>query len=293
MSHFAVLVIGDNPEEQLVPFNEDLDVPRYIKYTKQQLIEKGKKEIENYKKGTYAEYLEDPKKYLDNCSKEHGDYVSKEFPEKFKWTDDQIYKDEVKWYEKEDIGKDGEVYSEYNPNSKWDWYEIGGRWAGSLKLKAGVDKSKYPDLNFSHGWDKEESEKVAKTAVVDQAKFGDLDFSADKESYDESIRFWELYIDGETPKNDKEKKILGSVYYKKEYYTERYDSKEEYARLRSEFKTFAILKDGKWYEKGEMGWFGMDSSTAKESTKWDKSFFDTWIKDLPDDTLLTIVDCHI
>ena len=30
---------------------------------------------------------------------------------------------------------DGSHTSTYNPNSKWDWYEIGGRWLNSLLIK--------------------------------------------------------------------------------------------------------------------------------------------------------------
>ena len=37
----------------------------------------------------------------------------------------------------ENIQPDGSVYSEYNPNSKWDWYEVGGRWKNLLRLKNG------------------------------------------------------------------------------------------------------------------------------------------------------------
>ena len=49
MSHFAVLVIGDNIDEQLAKFDENLETPRYVKYTKEQLIAEKRKEIEDYK----------------------------------------------------------------------------------------------------------------------------------------------------------------------------------------------------------------------------------------------------
>ena len=40
-----------------------------------------------------------------------------------------------------------------------------------------------------------------------------------------------------------------------------------------------------------MGWFGM-TSNEKEQNDWNKEFYDM-IKSLPEDTLLTVVDCHI
>jgi hypothetical protein len=54
---------------------------------------------------------------------------------------------------------------------------------------------------------------------------------------------------------------------------------------------FAAVKDKHWYEKGEMGWWAMVSN-EKSDTDWNE-IFRGLIKDLPPDTLLTIVDCHI
>jgi len=43
----------------------------------------------------------------------------------------------------------GKRLSQYNPSSKWDWYELGGRWSGKLVLKesgAHVDSALYKDI---------------------------------------------------------------------------------------------------------------------------------------------------
>ena len=60
---------------------------------------------------------------------------------------------------------------------------------------------------------------------------------------------------------------------------------------RNYFSTFAVLKDGKWYERGKMLMFGMAKDELDEDT-WQRQF-NKLIEDLPDETLLTIVDCHI
>ena len=57
----------------------------------------------------------------------------------------------------------------------------------------------------------------------------------------------------------------------------------------SDIHTFAILKDGKWYEKGNMGWWGVVSD---ENEQWDKEF-ERIISEVNDNELITIVDCHI
>lgn len=161
MSHFTVnIIIPKNIFEngngtvkafidaQMEGFDEQKETPRYQQYTKVELIDKGKKEIADYKKGRYAEYKKDPKKYAKDCNKNHLEYISKEFPKKLKWDNEQIYADQIKYYEPEDIGKDGEVYANFNPNGKWDWYKIGGRWAGWLTNK---EKELETDNGFNFG----------------------------------------------------------------------------------------------------------------------------------------------
>jgi hypothetical protein len=122
---------------------------------------------------------------------------------------------------------------DYNPNAKWDWYAIGGRWKGFLPLKQGAmgklaEQNVYVDsLN----------------GVV--AKLGQADI-ATKEAVD-----W--------------RKLT--------------------------YPPFAWLHEGEWVERGEMGWWGMVND-EKEEKAWNKQFKE-FIKSLPDNTLLTTVDCHI
>lgn len=114
-----------------------------------------------------------------------------------------------------------------------------------------------------------------------------------KKDYDRAIRFWEIKIENQEPKTDKEKEELKHDFYNKEYYINTYKNKETYAKCMASFTMWAVVKDGKWYEKGEMGWWGMSSETPDECVSWEEGFYDHFIKDLPDDTLLTVVDCHI
>jgi len=55
------------------------------------------------------------------------------------------------------------------------------------------------------------------------------------------------------------------------------------------FITYAVLREGKWYARGEMGWWGISSD---EKDDWDEKFFEM-LNEIPEDTLLTVVDCHI
>jgi len=234
MSHFTVMIIGKNPEKQLEPFDENIDVSRYVKYTKKQLIIKGKKEIEDYKNSIYAEYLKDKKAYAKKCKNNaHLTYLANEFPLKLKWSDAEIYQDKIRWEEPENVGKNGEVYSTYNPQSKWDWYQIGGRWAGLIRTNR---NGRYAMPNFSWGWEEKEKEEYLDGTYTDQAYKEDI------------INFDKLNI-------------------------------------------FALIKDGKWYEKGDMGWWGCVSNKKREG-EW-ATEFKKLITDLPSDTLISIYDCHI
>lgn len=155
MSHFTVTVCltGDVHTDHLEAslgsvlgrYDENKSAPRYVEYTREQLIAKGRKEIEDFRDGAYAKYQADPIAYTANCRNDaHLTYIlgtSEDggFPAKLQWTDEQVYQAEIRWHEPEDIGADGEVYSTYNPDSKWDWWTIGGRWGGMWTFRPGVD----------------------------------------------------------------------------------------------------------------------------------------------------------
>ena len=226
MSHFTVMVIGDNPEEQLAKFDENIVFDKYIEYTKEQAIEKSKKDIEDYKNGLYAEYLKDPVAYKASTTNEnHLRYISEEFPQRLEWTDEQHYKEIADWYEPDMIDEEGNLYTTYNSDAKWDWYVLGGRWSGSvIKLKDG-----------GHG-------------IVGQAGVFDNETGVDQ-----------------TIKGD-----IANI---------------------DTIVTFAVVKNGEWFESASMGWWGM-TSDEKDEDEW-KNTIQELLADVPDDTLISIYDCHI
>ena len=128
MSHFSVAVFTDestNVEDLLEPFYEGLEVEKYIALTKQDVINRGKNKINNLKK-LYKKYLKDKRKYRRDKFKniEHL-RLMKKVPVMAKWSKERIYKNEIRFYKKEQISEDGGIYSTYNQNAKWDWYKIG------------------------------------------------------------------------------------------------------------------------------------------------------------------------
>jgi hypothetical protein len=276
MSHYSVLVLTDEDtcvEDLLAPYSEDITVAPYVLYTKEQLIAKEKKEIKDYKNGLYAEFLKDPEGYKEKHKHNPGhlNYIEHEFRKKLYWTNARIYKEAIRFYEPESITEDGSVLSTYNPKSNWDWYVEGGRWAGHLRLK---EADEYGSM------------------TTDSAYAEEIDFSPNKEEYDSALRFWELVVEGAEPQTEDEKNVFSL--YNKNYYLERYSSKEEYATRCAAFTTWAVLTpDGIWHEPGQMGWFGCHSASSEEERDFFESYHKFIEKAIENNWLVTVVDCHI
>jgi hypothetical protein len=304
MSHYIVAVFteddGKTIDELLEPYYEEREVPQYVSYTKEQLIENYKKHMENYKNSTYAEFLADPEKYkadifdqaqnnpFDNeeRAERHIKYLEEEFPQRLLWTDEEIYQHEIQDYESNEIDENGSVLSTSNPEGYWDWYEIGGRADGFLRvnLRAQIIQPNNKDKNKSTAFND------TYTKYMNSARVRDIDFSPDPESYKRRERFWDVVVDGAEPT---EKEAYLSTY-NPQYYLDRYGTKENYATLESSWYTRAVvLPDGSWHEMGRMGWWGISSETDEEAIAWLQNYKKTFIDTANPDWTLTIVDCHI
>ena len=270
--HYAVAVFteegGKKLDELLEPYDENLDVPHYI--SKDSIIKSVRDEIDGYNKSVYSKYLKDPEKYKEEYKSNtyHLNYLINEFPQRLSWSDKECYAEGTKGYPKEDIMPDGSVLSRYNPNSKWDWYVIGGRFSGRIPLKSGEF------CDSSH------------------IKYVDIDH-CDNKIYNDAIRFWELYIDEQKPLTEEDKELIKFILYSKEYYKERYTSKNDYASWCAGFGFYAaLLPNGLWLEPGEMGWFA-SSATAEDDIAWRSKVKEVLREAKDKGWSITIVDCHI
>ena len=82
--------------------------------------------------------------------------------------------------------------------------------------------------------------------------------------------------------------------YNKQYYLDRYKTKEMYAKINSQFITFAVITpDGKWHEKGEMGFCGFSGESYEETIDWDFNYKERFIDTADPEWIITIVDCII
>lgn len=184
------------------------------------------------------------------------------------------------------------VYRFTNPNAKWDWYSIGGRWSGFLLNNNGekVDSALKKDIDFE-SMKKEAVEEARKDYELVEDFFGGeipkiktlKEFDFNKESSRE-----EYY------NQEPLEKFLEFMRREKKYFCSFDDyqiSKEEYLdkAAKKSIMTFAILKDRVWHERGEMGWW---ASVSDEKDDWEDIFNDV-LKGVDENELITIVDCHI
>lgn len=286
MSHFTVLVTNTNEdyndvEKQLEPFNEDRRMPSHISKTRRELIEAGRKDVE-YAKKKVAEYDKDPEAYKKGTSNDnHLKWITGEARETAKITDEEeMFKIGAKWY-KDDLDEEGNYWSEANDDAKWDWYEIGGRWAGFFIPKKDSDSGKKGKISLLVN-DKDKEDFLTNERV-DVIKIKDIDWSAMEEAekerrakyYDEQMAKPKnnRFVWSETPEADEKA------------------TKEEYINRPIFHSTFAILHKGRWYERGNMGWFGI-ATNEKDTGVWEEEWR-KFVENLDPETEVTIVDCHI
>jgi hypothetical protein len=298
MSHFTVMVIGHDHDEQLAPFHEfectglnnqyvqDIDITDEIR----KLME------DDYKDS------DDP---LTEALEYHG------LEDRIVESEDEIDRDDDHKYGYA-IVRDGKLIKAVdrtNPNRKWDWYQVGGRWTGMLKLKDGANGIKgTPGLMTS----------PAETGRADMAFKRDVDWEGMRDEAGEKAgalwdqvravapNVWESWdsirsrvsdIDQarDTYHSQPGRKAIRKAEDRSLMWVEDsiLCSRDEYIQKARDAActTFAVLKDGTWYERGSMGWWGMVSDEEDRDT-WNTKVSEM-IDGLPDDTLITIVDCHI
>lgn len=358
MSHFTVLVITDsssNPEKLLEPFSEHIEVPEYKR--------------ENVSEEDMQRFIE---LYTTVQNKDYIKISAEEAQANKLLSFDELYeKNGEDWndsvWKKDDEGVWGE-FTTYNPNSKWDWYQLGGRWNGFFKVKRvaalpfqmeGFSTAEVNNLVELYKTDVEKFMKVTskyngKTDTIrkaiadmidainnapfaehtvgesglmteapekgyaDQLLKKDIDFvgmraeailKAEKD-YDEfhavlkgrEFPVWKTYQEKypedqiDAARNEynglETIKDLSKAGY--HWNIEQYNvTREEYLynACLSAFSAFAFLNKDGWFERGNMGWFGIVTD-EKNIKKWDEEF-NKMLDALPDDTMLSLYDCHI
>lgn len=349
MSHYTCLVIGEDVDGQLAPYDENEPVEPYKSYwdsdeitrwegilresttrkrdpeTKEeheeecppeQVLTQGEYSLEDMRRvymARYHSYEEPDREFVEGL--EGFEVDESELDERLHIDDGGIYE-----------------WSTYNPKSKWDWYQIGGRWTGYFKLKkhalAGAT------LGESGTFDNEPEHDA------DQARKGDVDIEWMRddagrraaERWDRvnavigdlpAVLGWEDHYVGRLKLTDAGEDSITIEQARSEYHAQPavVALKEWNESLPDEEKVlgwfgpdvesfqiprdeyiaearddaicpYAYLMGGEWHAPGKMGWFGSSTDTRKERRQFAREF-NEFLDSLPDDTLLTLCDLHI
>ena len=283
MSHFVVMVVTPNGtdaelEKAMLPFHEfgctGLD-NEYVQNIDQ--LPEARELYRTETTRTFAEFVE----YYYGRAAIEGD-AAPDLKDKHKYGWCRVVNGEVT-----------ELINRDNPNHKWDWYTEGGRWSDYFIPKnknATTTKGRKRDIDFAAKRAKGEAEAAAEWDIVDKAvsahmtgyKSWDATREAHGENYDAARKEYS------------EQPAVKAFHASKERWLE---SLDDYLMPRAEYvkrkglkciTPFAFLRDGKWAEKGHMGWW---ACVSDEKENWGTQFADL-LGAVPDDHFLTIVDCH-
>lgn len=276
MSHFTVLVIGDDPEKQLAPYQEN--------------------NMENC-----------PEKSLTFHADEDSN-IDKKTGKRGYWTNENAKWD---WYE---LG------------GRWTGFFKARNGAQTLTGRPGLmtepanpgyaDQLLKADIDFDAMYS-EAADKAAKEYDTVMAVIGHLPVNktwkevlgsrqgtdvenarkeyaaqprvaAYREAADKGIREYAKAKNKGTV-NENEPMYFHLMGTPDEYIV----SRDEYIgrAMRNTIIPYALVKDGKWYERGKMGWWGM-SINEKDPEEWSKQVYKL-LEEAPADTLLSLFDCHI
>lgn len=142
MSHFVGLCFGSYWDTDLEQYAEDLEVEAYVDQTKEEAINavqrNQRKRYLDAVKALQTPNLNSHSMVFYQKIVDQGPSISKE----------DAWKEVLSWGYK--LDEDDNLLSTYNPNAKWDWYCVGGRWNGFLVLKERKEDGSIIEVNEAY-----------------------------------------------------------------------------------------------------------------------------------------------
>jgi hypothetical protein len=161
----------------------------------------------------------------------------------------------------------------FREGSRWDWWVVGGRWAGYFISRGRAVSALWPDRHNDTG-------RALTSNQCDVVRCGDVDWEAIRALHlSEAARYWdEMAARGVAPE------LFGidpSV------------TRDEYLALRRHVATHSLVtKDGEWREMARMGWFSMTVDEGKSRETWEDEYL-AYVASLDDEDVLVLVDAHV
>jgi hypothetical protein len=185
----------------------------------------------------------------------------------------------------------------HNPNAKWDWWVVGGRWDARLLTTSGnmVNSAPKDLLAIEAMRAAALAEAEAEWARLDatlrglpmamtwaEAREAAVDINAARDTYWAQPRLQAI----------KSLETWGGGEMVEDYQAGRDLYLEREALVRPGFIGFGAVTPEGWIERGKMGWWGMSDDTTESSIVYGRTL-NKLIDDLPGDAWITMIDCHI
>jgi hypothetical protein len=289
VSHFSVLVVTQSPDEEeltslLQPYHEfectgiDDQYVQDIDLTEEALAQ-------------FADFDRNDDEFIFRVESYYG------FPVK----GDCSEEDEAYGYiTLDEDGKLKSVVRRTNPNRKWDWWQVGGRWSGLLLTRLGekVDQAQKINIDFDLMVAKNISRQVQKYEMVQECLATQVEPFM---TWEETRKLYPGDIDKAQEVYNRQPAMIALRAKNEERgcFDFLFNGFEEMSKQtlsdcidqakREALLTFAYLDTNGWQQRGQMGWFSVFSD---KNDDWN-FHLKKLIEEIPDDHYLTIVDCHI
>jgi hypothetical protein len=207
-----------------------------------------------------------------------------------------------------------------NPNAKWDWYSIGGRWSGYFQLhndaegelgesgafgnepvENGVDIVLKKNIDFTKKYSKYFDQYTKRyelaRSIVGTLGESFISWKEARELYANDIESARNHYNTQPAIQALRKdtsKEFGWIDAEEEEMLIRSINSVEYADIhaKASIVPYAILDENGWHSRSEMGWFGVSYDEKMSEDEWRTKGYDL-LTSYPDDTFLVAVDCHI
>lgn len=282
MSHFSVLVTktqDKSVDEQLERFfeqgeDDDYFMERQIEIRADVMQSEAESIVKRFKEAAEKDGIDEEQR-----AKNQKDYRYMKH-----LVDNGEFVEVVKEWHGGDIDEDGNLFYLHNPDAKWDWWEVGGRWSGSLKLKDDADAE--PKIGGHYSFNEDEVKKLLARRRTDVAKVKDIDWEGMlAEKIEQAKSNWSEYQKSlALPEKERP-----NPYW--EWGIEPNDTEQKYIKRQGSLPFFAVLHDDTWNEAGQMGWWAIVTD-RKEPGEWEKAVNEI-IGSLDPEDEVTVVDCHI
>lgn len=242
---YSVMVVGDNPQELMEKYKIGLKVDKYLKY---RYLDAEKMQKNSIK--IFEQILNDYKAF--NLTKFQTDTLA----EKLKAIKNMT---PFEYYQTVTYGcsydENGDAYSEFNPNGKWNTYRESSNFSVPLITVDGKETTSGISRNIN--WN--------------------LLHMADASIYE---LVWEMVKEGKEPTNDEEKRLYDNMVNREAYFAQ-FKDKETYVAHNAAYWNYAYLD--------ENGWIDIDDEKGKD-IDWISNYYKRFISKLKGTDRVTIFE---